>query len=96
VRVGFATSFYYEGRVIDTIYESSNMLYISYMERTVEAPNIAGLLKKEHLNKWVAFTPDYKKVLASGKDLNELLEKTGKEDFAVVQVSENGYVGSIL
>ena len=66
------------------------------METVIKAPNLAALLKEQHLNKWVAFSTDYKKILAVGKSLDELIDKTGKEEIAVVQVSDNGYVGSAL
>ena len=65
------------------------------METVIKAPNFAGLLKKEHGNKWVAFSTDYREIIATGENLSELLDKAGKEDFAVVQVSENGFAGSI-
>jgi Family of unknown function (DUF5678) len=65
------------------------------METVVKAPSFTKLLKKEHRNKWVAFSTDYKKIVAVGENLSEVIDKTGKEEIAVVQVSENGYVGSI-
>ena len=65
------------------------------MEQVIQAPNFVALLKKEHLNKWVAFSTDYKKLLAVGEDLSDLLRKTGKKEVAVMQVSDKGYAGFV-
>lgn len=41
----------------------------------VKAPNLS-LLKKVHENKWVAFSRDYKKILAVADSLSSLQKKT--------------------
>lgn len=47
------------------------------------------LLKKAHENKWVAISANYKKLLAVGETLAEVLKKTGKEEVVVMQVMPN-------
>ena len=50
------------------------------------------LLKKAHENKWVALSPRYRKLLAVGETLAEVLKKTGKKEVVVMQVMPNtGY-----
>ena len=56
------------------------------MNDLVKAPNITQL-RKSHVNKWVALTPDYKKLLAVGKSLPSVLSKTQKfKDKVVMKV----------
>jgi len=43
----------------------------------IKAPNLS-LLTKAHNNKWVAFSLDYKKLLAVAKSLVSLRKKIGK------------------
>jgi hypothetical protein len=46
--------------------------------KKVKLPNIFEITKN-YVNKWVALSEDYKKVLASGETLSEVLEKTSSE-----------------
>jgi len=41
-------------------------------EKVVEAPNLS-VLKPEYANKWVALSADYKKLLAVGETLQDVL-----------------------
>ena len=43
----------------------------------VKSPNVSGILEKKHVNKWVAFSSDYKKVLAFGDRLVDVDTKVG-------------------
>ena len=62
------------------------------MNTTIEAPNISKFLNKSHIYKWVAFSVDYKKLLAVGESLSDVLKKTGKTEVVVMQVPPNsGY-----
>ena len=38
----------------------------------VKSPDISKALEKKHLNKWVAFSRDYTKVLAFGERLSDV------------------------
>ncbi len=48
-------------------------------KNTRNAPNLSKLLDKSHEDKWVAFTSNYKKVLATSATITELIQKLGKE-----------------
>ena len=56
------------------------------MDTSVQAPNLSKILRKEHTNKWVALSTNYKKLLAVGDTLAEVLKKTGNAEVAVMQV----------
>lgn len=59
------------------------------MKKVIKTPNIFQPTKN-YANKWVALSSDYKKVVASGKTLAEVLEKTSaKERVAVFRVLPN-------
>lgn len=59
---------------------------------TVKAPNLA-LLTKAHENKWVAFSMDYKKLLAVAESLISVRKKVGqtKAVFMHVLPADAGY-----
>ena len=56
------------------------------MDTSVQAPNLSKILRKEHANKWVALSTNYKKLLAVGDTLADVLKKTGSAEVAVMQV----------
>ena len=56
------------------------------MDTSVQAPNLSKILRKDHTNKWVALSTNYKKLLAIGDTLAEVLKKTGSAEVAVMQV----------
>ena len=51
----------------------------------VEAPNLS-LLTRAHQNKWVAFSRDYKKLLAVAESLIDLVKRLGKNKGIVMRV----------
>ncbi len=51
----------------------------------VPAPNLS-LLTKAHENKWVAFSVDYKKLLAVAGSLMDLKKQIGKAQAVVMRV----------
>ena len=61
----------------------------------VQAPNLS-LLTEAHQNKWVAFSPDYQKLLAVASSLIELTSKLGRSKGIVMHVlpPDVGYVPS--
>ena len=64
-------------------------------EKLIKAPDTSKLTKK-HINKWVALSDDYKKVIVSGETLSEVLKKTsGVKRKVVFRVLPNlGYAPS--
>jgi len=56
------------------------------MEKIIEAPHIEKLIKKDHENKWVAFSDDYKKIVDFSESLKELQEKVGKSKVVYYKV----------
>ncbi len=52
-------------------------------EKLIEVPDISELTQK-HVNKWVALSDDYKKVIVSGETLSEVLKKTSNVKRKVV------------
>ena len=62
------------------------------METTIKAPDFS-VIKKEHINKWVALSPDYKSLLAVGESLSDVVKKTSKfKEKTVMKVLPNlGY-----
>ena len=56
------------------------MKYHEFMKKATEkiigAPNLSSILKDEYVNKWVALSKDYKKLLAVGESLSAVLSKT--------------------
>ena len=60
-------------------------------EKEVGALDLS-LIKKEYSNKWVALSPDYKKLIAVGDSLSDILKQSGKAEVAVMQVlPDTGY-----
>ena len=51
----------------------------------LQAPNLS-LLTKAHENKWVAFSLDYKKLLAAADSLMSLRKKVGQVQMIVMRV----------
>ena len=51
----------------------------------VKAPNLR-LIKKAHENKWVAFSLDYKKILAAEKSLTDVRKKVGHAEAIFMRV----------
>ncbi|OHA88605.1 MAG: hypothetical protein A3C70_01050 [Candidatus Zambryskibacteria bacterium RIFCSPHIGHO2_02_FULL_43_14] len=54
-------------------------------EKVVKSPNIS-VIKKQHINKWVALSTDYKKLLAVGDSLSAVLKKTKQSNKIVIKV----------
>ena len=54
-------------------------------EQTVEALDFSAIEKK-YVNKWIALSTDYKKVLAVGNSLRAVLEKTDQSEKVVMRV----------
>ena len=48
------------------------------MEKIIETPRIGKLIKKNHENKWVAFSADYKKIVDYSESLEKLQKKIGE------------------
>ena len=62
------------------------------MDTTIQAPDFSKLLKKNHINKWVAISRDNKRLLAVGDSLADILKKTDTKEITVMQVlPETGY-----
>ncbi|MEK9174926.1 MAG: hypothetical protein AAB725_03070 [Patescibacteria group bacterium] len=61
-------------------------------ENTVKTINLAKILKP-FVNKWVAISPDYKKIISSANTLQELTAKIGgnKRDLIFHRVIPPGY-----
>ena len=64
-------------------------------EKLIEAPDVSKLTQK-YVNKWVALSDDYKKVIVSAETLSEVLKKTsGVKRKVVFRVLPNlGYAPS--
>lgn len=57
----------------------------------IKSPNLR-VLKKQHINKWVALSVDYKKLFAVGDSLASVLEKAKQPEKVVMKVLPNlGY-----
>ncbi len=52
-------------------------------DKIIKIPDTSSLTEK-YLDKWVALSQDYKKVIASGNTLSEVLKKTSHEKRKVV------------
>ncbi|MDE2018835.1 MAG: hypothetical protein KGJ13_00635 [Patescibacteria group bacterium] len=52
-------------------------------DKIIKVPDTSSLTQK-YLNKWAALSQDYKKVIASGNTLSEVLRKTTNEKRKVV------------
>jgi len=61
------------------------------VENIIKSPDLS-VINKEHVNKWVALSSDYKKLLAVGDRLIDVLVKTNQKDKVVMKVLPNlGY-----
>jgi len=54
-------------------------------EKIIKQPNLL-ILKKQHQNKWVALTPDYKKLIAVGDSLSAVLKAAKQSEKVVMKV----------
>lgn len=62
------------------------------MEKIIKAPSPSRVLNKKHMNKWVALSLNYKKVIAVGETLSGTLKKVGNQKVFVMLVQPNtGY-----
>lgn len=60
-------------------------------EKVVKSHNLS-ILKKQHINKWVALSLNYKKVIAVGETLSDILKKVRNQKVFVMLVQPNtGY-----
>ncbi len=60
-------------------------------ERIIKSPNLS-IIKKKHINKWVALSVDYKKLFAVGDSLAAVLKKAKQPEKVVMKVLPNlGY-----
>ena len=48
-------------------------------ETVVKMPKISSATAKKYSNQWVAFSPDYRRVLAAGKRLVDVDKKVGSK-----------------
>ena len=53
-------------------------------EQIIESPDLTKVLTKDHENKWVVLSRDYKKVLATGDTLDEVMEAVPDKNTVVV------------
>ena len=58
-------------------------------EKVVKEPDLS-VLKKEHEGKWVALSPDYTKILATGNSLEEIDKKSSGKNKVVMMVIPSG------
>ena len=67
-----------------------------FEEKVVESPNLS-LVSKDHVNKWVALSTDYRKLLAVGATLSAVLEQAPQKEKVVMKVLPNlGYAPTAL
>jgi hypothetical protein len=66
-------------------------------EKIIDSPDLS-ILKDEHVNKWVALSTDYKKLLAVGDSLSAVLEKAKSySEKVVIKVMPNlGYAPAVV
>ena len=57
-------------------------------KRAIRSHNLS-VVKEEHNNKWVALSPDYKRLLAVGDSLSAVLAKTKTSEKIVMKVLPN-------
>lgn len=58
-------------------------------EKTIKSPDLIKVLGKEHENKWVALSVNYKKVLAVGDNLSSILTAVPQKEKVVMKVLPN-------
>lgn len=60
-------------------------------EKVVKSPNLS-VLEEKHINKWVALSSDYKRLIAVGDSLSSVLKKAKQSDKIIMKVLPNlGY-----
>lgn len=66
-------------------------------EKAIEAPDLS-ILREEHVNKWVALSTNYKKILAVGESLFDVVKKsTDTKEKVIMQVLPSlGYVPNFV
>ncbi|OFZ73822.1 MAG: hypothetical protein A2451_11395 [Bdellovibrionales bacterium RIFOXYC2_FULL_39_8] len=65
----------------------------------VEAPELSKILKPEHENKWVAFSPDYKNIVSAGDTLKEavlMVQEKDRENVVFYKVLPPNYEPAFL
>ncbi len=55
------------------------VFYQDMKEGILEAPDLQGILNKSHEDKWIAFTSDYKKIIAESETIGDLIGRLGNE-----------------
>lgn len=61
-------------------------------EKVIKSPNLSSILKKRHINKWVALSADYKRLIAVGNSLSAVIKKAKQPNKVVMRVLPNlGY-----
>lgn len=50
------------------------------MEDDIQSVDLGDIVDSSHENKWVAITPDYKKVLAASERLSDLMRQVADKD----------------
>lgn len=66
---------------------------------TTEAPDLSKILKPEHENKWVAFSPDYKTIVSAGDTLKEtasMVQEKDRENVVFYKVLPPNYEPAFL
>ncbi len=58
-------------------------------EKIIKSPDLIRVLGKEHENKWVALSVNYKKVLAIGDNLPSILKAVPQREKVVMKVLPN-------
>ena len=61
----------------------------------VKSPDLSKLLEKKHMDKWVAFSKDYTKVLAFGDNLVEVDKKIGDQKAVFAKILPDGYFAPV-
>ena len=61
----------------------------SMEEKVIKSPDLKGILEKKYLNKWVALSTNYRKVLAVGDSLSSILKKAPQKEKVVMKVLSN-------
>jgi len=68
-------------------------------EKIIKSPNLS-VINKNHINKWVVLTSNYKKLIAVGNTLSSVIEKTKNsksENNIVIKVLPNlGYAPNVI
>lgn len=59
------------------------------IDKSISGPNLKQL-QKNHANKWVGFSPDYKKLVATANTLEGVFKKAKSEKIVVMKVLPAG------